>query len=101
MSLNIKVFNGDYKITSDSYNVIVNKLISIDLTKSPKREEGDSKELRYEYREITYQPKVDSALKSLAEHKIRQSGAETLGDLRHEIQQIYRDISANYNVHGQ
>lgn len=93
MALNIEVFDGQYRITSDEYNVIVEERYEVDPTKSPKWKEGDPTKVRVEYRKPRYYPTVEAALIGVAESKVRMSDATTLEELAHEIRQIRREIS--------
>lgn len=97
MSLNIEI-NSEFKLTSDSYQVIVNRKHIVDPTKSPnwaKREaEGADPTPRIEWREVAYCRTVEKALTWIAEQTQRESNAETVAELLNEIQAIRREIKA-------
>lgn len=96
MALDIKI-NEDYRITSDSRNIIVNRRFIVDPTKAPKWKEreaqGASAELKEEWREVTFFHDVEQALKWIVQQQIRDSYAETLNDLLREIRRFNRQIS--------
>jgi hypothetical protein len=96
MSLNIEV-NSQYKITSDSMNVIVNRKYIVDPTKAPgwkKREaEGADPTPREEWREVAYFASVDYALKWIMNQQLRESDAANLAELLDEIKRFEREIS--------
>ncbi|WP_078548693.1 hypothetical protein [Litchfieldia alkalitelluris] len=93
MALDI-VINNDYKITSDSLNVIINRSITIDPTKSPRWKEGMATEIREEWREVAYFPNIIQAADWLMNQHIRDSRANTLLDLVDEIKRFEREITA-------
>lgn len=92
MSLNIPIFDGAYRITSDEHNVIVHQRVVVDPTKSPKWKPGDPTEKRTEYANPRFYPTIEVALQKTAEMKVRMSDAETLEALAHEISEIKREI---------
>lgn len=93
MPLNIEVFDGAYRITSDEHNVIVHQRVVIDPMRSPKWKPGDPTEKRTEYANPRFYPTVEVALQKTAEMKVRMSDAESLTELAHEISEIKREIS--------
>ncbi|AZU61013.1 hypothetical protein [Neobacillus mesonae] len=97
MALNIEV-NADYRITSDSLNVIVNRKYIVDPTKSPnwkKREaEGADPTPREEWREVAYVTGIDRAIKWIMNQRIRESEAANLTQLLDEIKRFEREIKA-------
>jgi hypothetical protein len=97
MALNIEV-NSQYKLTSDSMNVIVNRKYSVDPTKAPnwaKREaEGASPAIRIEWREVAYCKTVEHALNWISEQAQRDSNAQSIAELLDEIKAIQREIKA-------
>jgi hypothetical protein len=100
MTLNIVLpeDNPKYKITSDENNIIVYELVTVDPTKSTKWKEGDSAELKYEWRNPRFFPNVESALHKTAERWLRSSNAESLEELRKEIRLIRRSVSDSYSL---
>lgn len=96
MPLNIKV-NADYRITSDPRNIIVNRKYLVDPTKSPNwtamEAKGKSGAIREEWREVAFFPTVDIALKWIVSQQVRDSNAESLTELLHEIRGFHREIS--------
>lgn len=97
MPLNIRI-NENYRLTSDSFNIIVEERRMVDPTKSPnwkKREaEGASPELREEWKETSYHNTVEQAMNAIVDQTIRDSDVYSLGELLIEIRQIRREISA-------
>jgi hypothetical protein len=95
MALNITV-NSQYKLTSDSLNVIVNRKHLVDPTKSPNwsklEAKGASPAIREEWREVAYHRTVEKALNWIAEQTQRDSDAESIGALLAEIKQMQADI---------
>ncbi len=89
--------NSNFKLTSDAYNVILNRKHIVDPTKSPRwpelKAKGASGGTQVKWREISYHPTVDSALTKLADLKLRESDATTLEDLRNEISDFRHEIS--------
>jgi hypothetical protein len=97
MALNI-IVTPQYKITSDSLQVTVNRKHIVDPTKAPgwaKREaEGADPTPREEWRECAYCRTVEQALSWIAEQIQRDSNAESVAELLGEIQAIRREIKA-------
>lgn len=97
MALNITI-TDDYKLTSDALNIIVNRKHLVDPTKSPNwarmKAEGHDGSVRVEWKEVAYCRTVEMALSYVAEQSIRESDAETIGELLSEITAIRREISA-------
>ena len=97
MALNIEVFDGNFKITSDADNVIVYRKINVDPTKAPnwekRKKEGASPDKYEKWVNPTYHGTIEKALMRIAEQRIRDSDATTLAELLHEIKGIRREIS--------
>jgi hypothetical protein len=97
MPLNI-VVNADYKITSDSMNVIVNRKHIVDPTKSPswaKREaEGADPSPREEWREASYHSPVDNAVMWILNQTVKDSESTTLKEVVVLITEFRRQITA-------
>jgi hypothetical protein len=87
----------DYRVTSDSRNIIVNRRYIVDPTKAPnwpkRQAEGASPEPREEWREETFFRTVDQALKYIVDQQVRDSDADSLSELLHEIRRFNREIS--------
>jgi hypothetical protein len=99
MALNIEV-NSQYKLTSDSMNVIVNRKHIVDPTKSPNWEkvreklEAEGKaDIRIEWREVSYHRTVENALNWISEQTQRDSNAESIAELLDVFKAIQHDIS--------
>ncbi|MDR9792743.1 hypothetical protein Q8A72_07100 [Aeribacillus pallidus] len=101
MPLNIRI-NDDYKITSDTYNVIVNRRHISDPTKAPnwekRKAEGADPTPKETWREVAYCRNVEQALEWILDRQVKESDAETFSDLLREIRQFRREI--NEILHG-
>ena len=101
MALNIRI-NDDWRLTSDQFNVILNKRYIVDPTKSPnwekRKADGASPELREEWKEVGYYPTIELAMDALVNKAVLSSDAETIPELLNEITQIRREISAVLNA---
>jgi hypothetical protein len=97
MALNIAV-NEDYRITSDTLNIIVNRRYIVDPTKSPMwaklEAKGADPTPRTEWREVAYFTGIDFAIKWIMNQRIRESGATNLPELLDEIKRFQREIKA-------
>ena len=97
MALNIPV-TGDMKIISDTHNVIVQRKHIVDPTKSPNWErlqaKGASAELRIEWRDVSYHPSVDQAVKSILRKRIIGSDATSLTEVIDEIKRFETELAA-------
>jgi hypothetical protein len=95
--MNIQI-NADYRLTSDSLNVIVNRKHIVDPTKAPnwpkRQAEGADSTPKEAWREVAYCATVEKALQYIADQMIRDSEAETVAELLHEIRRIYGEIKA-------
>lgn len=100
MPLNIRV-NNDYKLTSDSLNIIVNQRRIVDPTKSPNwkvlEAKGADPTPREEWNEVAYCRDIQQALEWIVNRQIKESDAETLTELLHEIKRFRREISEVLN----
>lgn len=94
--MNVEV-TADYRITSDSMNVIVKRKHIVDPTKSPNwakmQAEGHNGEPRIEWREVAYCRTLEKALNWIGEQIVRDSQAETVEELLDEIIRYQRQIS--------
>lgn len=97
MALNITV-NSRYKLTSDSYQVIVNRKYIVDPTKAPnwakRKAEGADSTPREEWREVAYCRDIEQALNWISKQTQLNSNAESLAELLDELKAIRRDIKA-------
>jgi hypothetical protein len=97
MALDIAV-NADYRITSDSMNIIVNRKYIVDPTKAPnwakRQAEGADPTPRAEWREVAYFTGIDFAIKWMMNQRIRESGATNLTELLDEVKRFTREIKA-------
>lgn len=95
MTLNIQV-NSDFRITSDNYNVIVNRKHVVDPTKSPgwKRMElaGADPSTRVSWKEVAYFPRLGSALSWIVDQSIRESDSTDIEELRDDINTVKEEI---------
>ncbi|MEH6941620.1 hypothetical protein [Bacillus sp. JJ722] len=103
MPLNIEI-NSDYKIVSDSLNVIVQRKHNVDPTKAPgwakRKAAGEVAKLREEWRDASYHANVPQAIKAIGEQQVRDSNAGTLAELLAEIRSFREEIEARLGVEG-
>ncbi|WP_181349461.1 hypothetical protein [Thalassobacillus sp. CUG 92003] len=96
MSVNIE-FSGGFKITSDSYNWIINRKKTVDPTKSPnwqkRKAEGASPEKHEKWTEVSYHGNLDHALDKIVDARMKESEATSLSELREELTEFRREIS--------
>jgi hypothetical protein len=93
MTLNIDI-NEDFRIVSDSHNVIIQRRHIVDPRKSPKFVEGETDPtIRLEYRDWKYAQSIAQCADILLQQKIRESDAVTLRELLVEIASFKREIS--------
>lgn len=92
MTLNIEI--GDYRLKSDSLQIIVQRKHTVDPTKSPAFKPGMDAKIRTEWRDWKYAGKPEQALDIIARQKILESDATSLAQLRSEIVAFRREISA-------
>src|SRR5690606_22201808 len=98
----IKLGKQTYRIRNyDSLNIVVERLVEIDPTKSPAFDpDKHSGAIRYEYREPKYHSTVESALASLVGRAAGDSGAGTLSELVDGITQFKREIRRLMSAEG-
>lgn len=103
MALNIEV-NENYRITSDSANVIVQRKHIVDPTKSPgwakMAANGADPTPRAEWRDHSYSRTVPQALKIIGESQVRDSDAESLEELVQEIKRFNGEIETLLSAEG-
>ncbi|MEK0286501.1 hypothetical protein [Caldifermentibacillus hisashii] len=91
MPLKIEV-TPDYRITSDTLNIIVQKRYTVDPTKSPNwprmQAEGASPKLRTEWRDEGYYETLEGAVNGIIDRHLKESDAESLTELLMEIRKI-------------
>lgn len=101
MALNIRI-SEDWRITSDSHNVILNQRIMVDPTKSPswekRKKEGASPEPREDWKEVGYYSSVERAMEAAVDKAVLKSDATTIQQLLQEITQLRREISDSIDV---
>lgn len=92
MSLNI-VISNNYRITSDSTQIIVQRKHLVDPTLSPAyAADKHSSETREEWRNWKYCGKVTQAIEIIANQNVFESDATSLEQLRNEIALFRREI---------
>lgn len=92
MTLNIDI-NEDFRIVSDSHNVIIQRRHIVDPRKSPKFSEGMDATVRVEYRDWKYASNITQVADIILQQRIRESDAVTLRELINEISSFKRGIS--------
>ena len=94
MTLKIDLLE-DFRIVSDSHNVIIQRRHIVDPTKSPVFKEGvTDPTLRVEYRDWKYAQSLTQVADILLQQRIRESDAVSLRELTAEIVSFKREISA-------
>jgi hypothetical protein len=97
MALNIQV-TEDFKIISDAHNVIVQRKHSVDPTKSPNwaqlEAKGASAEVREEWRDVSYHPTLEQAIKSMLRKQVVNSDATSLAEVIDEIKRFETELTA-------
>lgn len=92
MTLNI-VISDNYRITSDSQQIIVQRKQLVDPTLSPAYDaDKHSSETREEWRNWKYCGKVTQAIEIIARQNVFESDATSLEQLRNEIALFRREI---------
>lgn len=92
MTLNI-VISDNYRITSDSTQIIVQRKHLVDPTLSPAYDaDKHSAETREEWRNWKYCGKVTQAIEIIARQNVFESDATSLEQLRNEISAFKREI---------
>lgn len=92
MALNIEI-SGQYRLTSDTMQIIIKRKHIVDPTKSPAFKPGMDATVRQEWRDWKYCGKLEHALELIARQRLLESDATTLTQLLDEIQAFRREIS--------
>lgn len=92
MALNIEI-SGEYRLTSDNYQIVVQRLHFVDPTKSPAFKSGMDATVRQEWRDWKYCGKLEHALELIIRQRLLESDATTLAQLLNEMSAIKREIS--------
>jgi hypothetical protein len=94
MTLNIEI-PGDFKIASDSMNILVQRKYIVDPTKSPSFVEGETDPtIREEYRTWKWTSSITNAIDIILQQRIKESDATELSELRKEIIAFKVEIQA-------
>lgn len=94
MTLNIDI-NEDFRIKSDSHNVIIQRPHTVDPRKSPRFIEGETDPtIRVVYRDWKYASNITQVADIILQQRIRESDAVTLRELINEIASFKREINA-------
>lgn len=92
MTVNIEI-SDNYRITSDSTQIIVQHKHLVDPTLSPAYDaDKHSSETRVEWRNWKYCGKVSQAIEIIARQNVFESDATSLEQLRNEIALFRREI---------
>ncbi|WP_427110866.1 hypothetical protein [Lysinibacillus xylanilyticus] len=92
MTLNIEI-SDNYRITSDSTQIIVQRKHFVDPTLSPAYDaDKHSSETREEWRNWKYCGKVTQAIEVIARQNVLESDATSLEQLRNEIALFKQEI---------
>ena len=93
MTLNIDI-NEDFRIVSDSHNVIIQRRHIVDPTKSPAFKPGiTDPTIRVEYRDWKYASNIAQCADIILQQRIRESDAVSLRELINEIASFKREIN--------
>lgn len=91
MPLNIAI-TTDYRITSDTLNIIIQKRYMVDPTKSPNwprmQAQGADPTPRNEWRDEGYYGTLEGAINGIIDRQLKESDAESLAELLMEIRKI-------------
>lgn len=94
MTLDIEI-PGDFKIASDSMNILVQRKYTIDPSKSPSFKEGETDPtIREEYKTWKWTSSITQAIDIILQQRIRESDATELSELRKEIIAFKVEIQA-------
>jgi hypothetical protein len=92
MALNIEL-PGDYKISSDSMNILVQRKHIVDPSLSPTFKEGEmDPTIREEWRTWKWTSTITQAIDIILQQRIRESNATELSELRDEIAEFKHGI---------
>lgn len=95
LNIEIKALKDDYRIISDSLQLIVQRKHIVDPTLSPTFNPAKhSAETRIEYRDWKYCGSISQVADVLLKKRILESDATTLRQLRDEITAFKRQINA-------
>lgn len=93
--------NAEYRLAfPDADNIVIERLITVDPTKSPQYDpEKHSGDIRQEWRSIgKYYATIPKALTGLLEYSVRNGQASTLAEVLDEITAFRRHIDALMGV---
>lgn len=101
MTLNIEI-SDNYRITSDSTQIILQRKHLVDPTLSPAYDaDKHSSETREEWRNWKYCGKVKQAIEIIARQNVFESDATSLEQLRNEIALFRREIKRAIGEDGE
>lgn len=95
MTLNIEIADN-YRLTSESLQIVVQRKHAVDPTKSPAFKPGMDATIRTEWRDWKYVSKTEQALDVILRQNVLESEATTLKELRNEIVEFRREIRAQF-----
>lgn len=92
--------NAEYRLAfPDADNIVIERLVIVDPTRSPNFKDGDDPTIRTEWRNIgKYFGTVPEALTHLLEHSVRTGQATALHEVLDEITAFRRHIDALLGV---
>lgn len=93
LNIEIKALKDDYRIISDSLQLIVQRKHIVDPTLSPNYKPSMDATKRIEYRDWKYCGSISQVADVLLKKRILESDATTLRQLRDEITAFKRQIS--------
>lgn len=93
--MNIEIADN-YRLTSDSMQIIIQRKHTVDPTKSPAFKPGMDATVRTEWRDWKYASKPEQALELILRQKILESDATDLRTLRNEIVEFRREIRVQF-----
>ena len=95
MTLNI-IIADNYRLTSDSLQIVIQRKHTVDPTKSPAFKPGMDATVRTEWRDWKYASKPEHALELILRQNMLESEATDLRTLRNEIAEFRREIRAQF-----
>lgn len=93
--MNIEIADN-YRLTSDSLQIVIQRKHTVDPTKSPAFKTGMDATIRTEWRDWKYASKPEQALELILRQKILESEATDLRTLRNEIAEFRREIRTQF-----
>lgn len=95
------MITDNYRLKSDTHNIVVEERRIVDPTKSPnwakKKEEGADPSPQERWIEISYHQDISTAIKSIFRREVRKSPAESVAQLIEEIRSLEKKIDSQFS----